>query len=115
MFFQVCGALCACKEARACMFARVQTLRFTRLTLTTAQPRTGIVDWDPDSPRGYNAPFETKELFDGHGGIIGLEDSDDWAVTPDSAASSKYDTYADGASVGRDQNVFANGYQFPEY
>ena len=54
----------------------------------------GIVDWDPDcmqllifskytmldsdatAPHGYNPPFETKELFDGHGGIIGLEVSD---------------------------------------
>lgn len=33
-----------------------------------------MVDWDPDSPGrpGTERP-PAKELFDGHGGIIGLE------------------------------------------
>ena len=75
----------------------------------------GIVDWDPDSPKGYNPPFETKELFDGHGGIIGLEDSDGWEVTPKSAAYRDYDKYADGGKEGMDHNVLANGYVFPDY
>ena len=75
----------------------------------------GIVDWDPDSPKGYNPPFETKELFDGHGGIIGLEDSDGWEVTPESAAYRDYSKYADGSTEGMDHNVYANGYVFPDY
>jgi hypothetical protein len=75
----------------------------------------GIVDWDPDSPKGYNPPFETKELFDGHGGIIGLEDSDNWEITPDSAAYRDYSKYADGSTEGMDRNVLANGYEFPDY
>jgi len=75
----------------------------------------GIVDWDPDSPKGYNPPFETKELFDGHGGIIGLEDSDGWEVTPESAQHRDYGKYADGSTEGMDQNVYANGYVFPDY
>uniref|UniRef100_A0A7S0I1X4 Uncharacterized protein n=1 Tax=Hanusia phi TaxID=3032 RepID=A0A7S0I1X4_9CRYP len=75
----------------------------------------GIVDWDPDSPKGYNPPFETKELFDGHGGIIGLEDSDNWEKTVDSVQPDEYGHYADGSSTGMDSNVFANGYQFPAY
>ncbi len=33
----------------------------------------GIVDWDPDSPFRAGSDFSTKELFDGHGGIVGLE------------------------------------------
>jgi hypothetical protein len=75
----------------------------------------GIVDWDPDSPKGYNPPFETKELFDGHGGIVGLEDSDGWEVTPESAAYRDYSKYADGSTEGMDRNVYANGYVFPDY
>jgi hypothetical protein len=75
----------------------------------------GIVDWDPDSPKGYNPPFETKELFDGHGGIVGLEDSDGWEVTPQSAAHRDYGMYADESSEGMDRNVYANGYVFPDY
>jgi len=75
----------------------------------------GIVDWDPDSPKGYNPPFETKELFDGHGGIIGIEDSDAWEVTPQSAAHRDYSKYADGSTEGMDHNVYANGYVFPDY
>jgi hypothetical protein len=38
----------------------------------------GIVDWDPDSPNA-NMPIEertTKPLFDGNGGLLGLEDTD---------------------------------------
>ncbi|EKX51407.1 hypothetical protein GUITHDRAFT_150891 [Guillardia theta CCMP2712] len=75
----------------------------------------GIVDWDPDSPHGYNPPFDTKELFDGHGGIIGLEDSDNWEKTLDSVQPDQYGHYADGSTTGMDSNVFANGYQFPAY
>ena len=33
----------------------------------------GINDFDPDSPHQASSDRETKELFDGHGGIIGLE------------------------------------------
>jgi len=75
----------------------------------------GIVDWDPDSPKGYNPPFETKELFDGHGGIVGLEDSDGWKITPQSATYRDYSKYADGSTEGMDRNVYANGYDFPDY
>eukprot|EP00961_Rhodomonas_salina_P084658 1137221-Rhodomonas_salina.1 len=74
----------------------------------------GIIDWDPDSPNQAGSARETKPLFDGHGGIIGLEDSDGWERTPNSAAPHTYGDYAHGTD-GMDYNVFANGYQFPAY
>jgi len=74
----------------------------------------GINDFDPDSPNQANSDRETKELFDGHGGIIGLEDSDNWERTPNSAAPKTYGDYAHGTD-GMDYNVYANGYKFPDY
>mmetsp|Transcript_19558 Transcript_19558/g.30625 ORF Transcript_19558/g.30625 Transcript_19558/m.30625 type:complete len:251 (-) Transcript_19558:74-826(-) len=74
----------------------------------------GIVDWDPDSPNRAGSDYETQPLFDGHGGIVGLEDSDGWETTPGSVASRDFGEYADG-SDGKDYNVFANGYEFPAY
>mmetsp|Transcript_16910 Transcript_16910/g.33860 ORF Transcript_16910/g.33860 Transcript_16910/m.33860 type:complete len:261 (+) Transcript_16910:2-784(+) len=74
----------------------------------------GIIDWDPDSPNQAGSARETKELFDGHGGIIGLEDSDGWERTPGSVAPDTYGDYAHGAD-GMDYNVLAHGYKFPEY
>jgi hypothetical protein len=83
----------------------------------------GIVDWDPDSPKGYNPPEGVgfgPELFDGHGGIIGLEPGlpgspEAWKTTPESAAYRDYSKYADEGNEGMDRNVYANGYVFPDY
>ena len=72
----------------------------------------------PPLAAGHSAPISlnaAKELFDGHGGIIGLEDSDNWEITPDSAAYRDYSKYADGSTEGMDRNVLANGYEFPDY
>lgn len=77
-----------------------------------------MVDWDPDSPGrpGTERP-PAKELFDGHGGIIGLENTrltDPWVKTPGSVGPDEYNTYTDGTDQ-KDYNVFANGYKFPHY
>mmetsp|Transcript_21716 Transcript_21716/g.59511 ORF Transcript_21716/g.59511 Transcript_21716/m.59511 type:complete len:208 (+) Transcript_21716:146-769(+) len=68
----------------------------------------------PDSPGRYPDAEDVK-LFDGHGGIIGLEDSMKWTGTPGSAAPKVQGKYADGSTTGMDSNVFANGYKFPDY
>ena len=70
----------------------------------------------PDAPKPYSAADEVGgKLFDGHGGITGLEDSMNWMGTPDSVAPKKFGKYADGSKGGMDRNVFANGYKFPDY
>jgi hypothetical protein len=90
----------------------------------------------PDAPHPFSQDDDVK-LFDGHGGIIGLEvflsqcvsaflsapskdavfsqDSMKWSDTPGSAAPKVYGKYANGGTTGMDTNVFAGGYKFPEY
>lgn len=72
----------------------------------------------PPSGRIGEKDFKTKQLFDGNGGIIGMEDhkwdSDGWTRTPGSVAPDTQADYAQGAN-GMDRNVFADGYKFPHY